>query len=674
MPLESGRGISHMKFAIFEKSSFTRKGKLACAIIALIMAYYLFIEPVYSLEYYFQDQLLRKKNTPEHCFKLSNSKKIAPVALILIDDESLQKKKISWPVPRSVYCEIIEKLEKIDPPPRVIGLDLFFPDRSQSMRDDLAFARVFHKYDNIVLGTQLQLGTGDNKVIYPYFAGGFEYVDKTTGKTAKLPALSKEKVRSNLGFVNSGGEDSSGVHRMSTILLTRGNTTYCSFDALLLARYLGIAPDELKDFASEGFQMIGPLKVPVERGFMWINYFGVSQGEGMDQALFSTYSLDSFLTEKDTKNLSNYFGGKVVVIGASATGSFEKRETPLGATLGVVVRINILSTISSGEFLRPAPAIWRFLMIFLPSLILVLVIPYVSPFIGALLYLIGLAVISSFTSHEFISKGTFYYPASAMLALTLNYSYMSIFNLIRINKARHRLKGLLQQLAPLPEPVMEKIMERQKGKVALGGEKIELTILFSDIRGYTSLSQNLDPREVMDTLNEYYSSMGAIYKNNGGMIFDTMGDGQMVVFGVDDASKENHPYLAVKAAVEMREKLDELNETWKAEKRKPIDIGIGINTGDVSLGFLGAGDRKQFVAIGDTTNVASRIEGLTRTFNASIIVSESTFERSKDLIESEPLPPTKVKGKDEPIKIYKVTAIKSVLDLKDKMRGWYKTE
>jgi adenylate cyclase len=155
--------------------------------------------------------------------------------------------------------------------------------------------------------------------------------------------------------------------------------------------------------------------------------------------------------------------------------------------------------------------------------------------------------------------------------------------------------------------------------------------------------------------------MGLIYRKNGGMLFDYMGDGQMVVFGVEEMTHDAHAVNAVKSAVEMLNELRNLNEAWQKAGRKAVDIGIGINTGYVSLGFIGAksiGHAKRFAAIGDTTNVASRIEGLTKEFKTQIIISGSTYDKTGDTFEVEPLPPTKVKGKDEPIKIYKVLGMK----------------
>jgi adenylate cyclase len=145
------------------------------------------------------------------------------------------------------------------------------------------------------------------------------------------------------------------------------------------------------------------------------------------------------------------------------------------------------------------------------------------------------------------------------------------------------------------------------------------------------------------------------------MNFDIMGDGQMIVFGADEFSRKNHAYMAVKSSIEMLAELEKLNQSWSKENRKKVTIGIGINTGDVSLGFLGsnqAGQRKQFAAIGDTTNVAARIEGLTKTLGTQIIISETTYDVTKDKIITEELPPTQVKGKDLPLKIYKLIGLK----------------
>ncbi|MHC9540706.1 MAG: CHASE2 domain-containing protein [Vulcanimicrobiota bacterium] len=637
-----------MKIKITRKSVFTR-GEILLSIVITVIAVLIvsMLKDTQLMDNIYLNILFSPERTTriinDFCKKTNRS--TFQILFLDIDDKSLEELHIPWPVPRSLYARILDNLCKYRP--RAIGMDIIFPDKSTSESSDIKLAESLKKHNLVILGRTL----GDPRS--PKI---------TNPATILTSGWTPEMMQSRIGYVDSGIIDYDGVIRRVALLASIDNKTYLSFDVLLLCRYLGIPFSEVKDHSLEGYQMIGDIRIPVTNGEMWINFFNRKSYDS--SSVFQSYKLVHFMKDVDaheTRTLEQNIKDNIIIIGFTAEQAYERQKSPLGETSGPEIHINILSTLISWSFSKSLTFSQKFIILLIPCIFLVVILPFLSPLTGFILYIAGNFAIFSFSHWIFDSSGIVPVPVTGWILLFLTYGLITVAYFMKTHKAKNRLKSLLLELAPVPEPVLERIMERFQGKVAMGGEKVELSILFSDIRGYTSLSQNLDPREVMNTLNEFYSAMGNIYKRNGGMLFDYMGDGQMVVFGADSPADDRHAFMAVKSAIEMCQELTNLNEAWKSKNRRSVDIGIGINTGEVSLGFLGSGQsggRKQFAAIGDTTNVASRIEGLTKQYAANILISESTFEKSQEKIEVEPLPPTKVKGKDEPIKIFKVTGFK----------------
>ncbi|MGV8123168.1 MAG: CHASE2 domain-containing protein [Candidatus Xenobiia bacterium LiM19] len=639
-----------MKVKVTRKSVFTRGEILLSIVITVLFVLFLSRQIILNtLDHKHLDSLYKERNN--RTYFLDYFKQFSdnlPILFIPIDDESIEQLNLNWPLPRTIYADLIENIARYKP--RAIGIDLLFTEKSPNETNDKKLAQALKKHDVVILGRTIDKNEND---------GSLTMMDPAS---ILLAGWTPEMKQKRIGYVDSGVTDSDGVIRKVRLLRSHNRSTFYSFDVLLLTRYLSIPLSEVRDCSSEGYQQIGDIMVPVDSDEMWINYYN-----SLDKEIRTMYNKQSLkeiqdgFKSKNDKILKEMISNNIVIIGVTATQAFERQKSPLGETSGPEIHNNILLTLLSRKFLKSPPFLYKYLILLVPCLVLVIILPFLSPLAGFIIYLLGNMTILFISNWIFNTYGIIPYPVTGWILLFLTYALITVAYFIKTHRAKNRLKSLLLELAPVPEPVLERIMERFQGKVAMGGEKVELSILFSDIRGYTSLSQNLDPREVMNTLNEFYSAMGSIYKRNGGMLFDYMGDGQMVVFGADSPADDRHAFMAVKSAIEMCQELTSLNEAWNSKNRRSVDIGIGINTGEVSLGFLGSGQsggRKQFAAIGDTTNVASRIEGLTKQFAANILISESTFEKSQGLIEVEPLPPTKVKGKDEPVKIYKVTGFK----------------
>jgi adenylate cyclase len=203
----------------------------------------------------------------------------------------------------------------------------------------------------------------------------------------------------------------------------------------------------------------------------------------------------------------------------------------------------------------------------------------------------------------------------------------------------------------LPSQVVARVLESGGG--ALAPVQREVTILFSDISDFTTLSESMPPAELLATLDGYFARMSDIVKGQAGMVNKFIGDGMLAVWGAPDVLPD-HAARAVQAALEMRTALGELNATRGREGLVPLKIGIGIHTGEVAAGMLGGPDQHEYTVIGDAVNVASRLEGLTKKVGAELVVSEATWSACGDSFQGERVGAESVKGRGEPVVVYRV--------------------
>jgi adenylate cyclase len=205
----------------------------------------------------------------------------------------------------------------------------------------------------------------------------------------------------------------------------------------------------------------------------------------------------------------------------------------------------------------------------------------------------------------------------------------------------------------LPRQVAERVMEQ--GPAALAPVQREVTVLFSDIRGFTSMSEGLEPRAVLAMLDDYFGRMSQIVKGHDGVVGKFLGDGMLAFWGVPDRM-EDHARRAVRAARDMRTALRELNRHREQDGLPPIKIGIGIHTGNVAAGMLGGELQSEYTIIGDAVNVASRIEGLTKEHGVDLLITETTWAQLGDLPGTQRLAEATVRGRKEPVVLYTIAS------------------
>lgn len=223
-------------------------------------------------------------------------------------------------------------------------------------------------------------------------------------------------------------------------------------------------------------------------------------------------------------------------------------------------------------------------------------------------------------------------------------------NVIDARDRESRIRNIFQKY--VPKDVVDEVL-KHKDDSMLVGENKEVTILISDIRGFTSITERLSPEKVVQMLNEYFAEMIDVVVNSGGIIDKFMGDALMAFFGAP-MSYGNDAERAVTASIEMIERLNELNIRRRAREEEEIRIGIGLSTGSVVVGNIGSEMKMEYTVIGDDVNLTSRIEKLTKDYPNQILVSRSTYEKVKDCIRAKKLKPVQVRGKSAPVQIYQV--------------------
>ncbi|MER3445538.1 MAG: hypothetical protein C4291_01285 [Candidatus Dadabacteria bacterium] len=588
-------------------------------------------------------------------FKLRGNVKPGPgVVIVAIDEKSINQLG-RWPWSRRRLAEFVEKLA--DYRPKITAFDMTFSE-PESDDADRAFGAALEKGRGIILGyffresaTQEpsseslnQLSRSNVKLINflgkpePNFLGEFPFIE------TNIPQIGAHA--QGFGFFNFPNADTDGVFRRAQLIMIYKGEIYPSLDIESLRHFL--EEEILLKVASYGVDglYIGRTRIPTdERGEFLINYYGPS-------GTFSTYSVVDVLSGRIPHDALK---DKLVFVGTTEIGVSDLRSTPFDPTFpGVEIHATVAGNILDGRFLIKndlTEALDIVLILVLP-MVLVLLIMRVGKTLIATGIFLALLFIHLFGNYTLFTRLNLIISALyPTLSLGLAYVFYEGYrNLIAERRSRYLRKAFSSYVSP--ELVAQILQDPDKLK--LGGEKRRITLLFSDIRGFTSLSETMPPDALVSLLNEYLSPMTQIVMNERGTLDKYIGDAIMAIFGAP-LDVPDHPMRACRAALKMIEELKKLYPKWKEKEWPNISIGIGINTGEAIVGNMGANIRFDYTAIGDTVNLASRLEGLNKLYGTQIIISKSTLDEvdsSQFLIRELDL--VQVKGKEKPVSIFEL--------------------
>lgn len=546
------------------------------------------------------------------------------VVIVAIDHASI-KELGRWPWSREVTGRLIENLAYYGA--KVTALDIVFSE-SQNPVADAALARSIAKAGNVVMGyffrdeeqsvnpaARAQLEQSAVKLLK--VDEGVQSIPLTeyANLDLNLPQLGAHAL--DFGFFNAR-PDSDGLYRRSLLMLLYHGDIYPSLAMKALRHYLGNdIMLEVKTWGVDGVQ-IGSLRVPSrEDGTMALNFYGPARS-------FRTVSAVDVI-KKRLK--SNALQGAIAFVGATEIGIYDIRPTPFDATQpGVELHATVAANVLQHRFLKydGVTQMQEILCIVLFPLLLGAVLAIVP---GTAAGLVGLAAISllyATVNYLLFTQGlrdvTIIYP---MLGIGLAYLGSEAWRNLVVEKKGRQLKKAFSSYVS-PDLVRE--IEKNPDKLVLGGEQRELSVLFSDIRGFTTVSESLTPPELVTLLNEYLSPMTRIVLEEQGTLDKFIGDAVMAIFNAP-LDVPAHALHACTAAVKMLEELKRLNQRFTERGMQNLDIGIGINTGPAVVGNMGADIRFDYTAIGDAVNLASRLEGLNKYYGSHILISEDTHKQ-----------------------------------------------
>jgi adenylate cyclase len=363
---------------------------------------------------------------------------------------------------------------------------------------------------------------------------------------------------------------------------------------------------------------------------------------------------------------------RIVLVGTTAPGLMDLRATPVGATYpGVEIHANLIAGMLDGTIKQKPAYVLGADVVFLVITggVMVLLLPLLPPFraavvsLGVLLFLITVNLAFWQFGHTVLPL------ASGLILVLVLFAFNMSWGYFVESRSKRQFTDLFGRYVP-PELVDE--MARDPERYSMEGRRAELTVLFSDIRGFTTLAEDMPPDQLAALMNEYLGAMTEVVRRQRGTLDKYIGDAIMAFWGAPVA-EPRHAAKAVRCALEMQAALPELNRRLVAKGWPALSIGVGINTGVMTVGDMGSPVRMAYTVMGDAVNLASRLEGITRRYDVGIIVGESTREALKGQFVFRELDRARVRGKEEPVAIYEPVAADGEItgDRQEELRLWH---
>jgi len=558
----------------------------------------------------------------------------ATIVILGIDDESFTQTGLHWPWSRDYFAKIIDALSKGKP--KVIVIDVEFYEKFQG---DEEFAAALQRAGNVILANDI------STVNDPGFH--LEQLNQPIAPLAQNAA--------GIGISNFV-RDADGFARSILAYQTHDGKPYFHWAVHAAARYQDAA---LPATATQSTMQLARQPIPLDGQSLLVNFRGPAR----------TYrNIPAYqVVNGDVK--PDFFANKIVLIGATSESLHDTYPTPFRGNSqpmpGVEIGANAIETILTGNFLsRAGTSIALGLALILG--VVGLLLGQVRRAILALMVLVVVAIVYlAVWGYAFGANQMILPVAAPESALLIAFSAPAIQRAATEEAEKRRVRGIFQRFIS-PEMARQVIAQ---GIEASRGKRAELTILFSDIRGFTTLSEKMTPDQVVNVLNEYLEAMTEIIFKHNGTVDKFEGDAIIAFWGAPTPDAR-HAQNAIAAALEMRQELSRLREKWGSVDPKSFEIGIGLNTGDVFVGLIGSAKRVNYTIIGDNANLAARLQDLTKEFKWPLLISAATYEKIKDEFDAEFAESRLVKGKTVPVGIYRVLGKKGAPE-NERVRALY---
>lgn len=613
-----------MVSAIMKKVSSRRGMRWVSWLLALasvssvVMLYYTqnpFLEAFEARTYDLRFKAMRGPITPH-----------PDIAIIAIDDKSIAELG-RFPWTRTEYVRLLKQTSEAGA--KAVLFDAFFPEH-ESARADRAFAEAAKKAGNVVLATSFNF-------------------DSSFRITSRIRSIAEiERAASGIGHINFL-PDGDGVNRRSRLLIEQDGQFVPSLGLMGAMAALGE-----KTFEPDVFDIVlgGQRHIPVSADYsMWINFTGPPK----------IYPHFSFADVAQGRIAPALLKGKILFVGATAMGVYDMRVTPFdGNTPGVEVHATIADNIISERFVRQTG------LEALLDITFIVLLGSVAYFLTTRLRLytalpatVLLASGYVWLSYTFFLQGHWvsmiYPPVAAFAALLVGES----FRFLVLERSARKMRAMFSSY--LSDKLVARL-EKDPEAAKLGGDSKEVTVLFTDIKGFTSYSEGHTPQEVVARLNEYLGEMVQVIESFDGTVDKFIGDGIMAYWGAP-LEQPDHAELAIACIRAMKKKMKELRAKWEKEGVEPFYIRGGLQSGDVVAGNVGCeGKKMEYTVIGDTVNQAARLEGTAKYYEVTFLVGENTYEKTATTSRYRELDRIRVVGKQNPVRIYELSGFTAGMD------------
>ncbi len=644
----------------------------AALLIILLTQDYLFtIAPLKELELNLIDARFQRRGKID----IADSSKVIIVEISQESYDQIPPPYNKWPWPRFIFAKLIENLSRAGV--KAIGIDIDMPGPDQfSPKNDSLLMQAIRKSGKVVVAGKV------DDVKEKMFEERITFVKKITENFDNIFFAAD----SSVGIVRVS-PDYDGVYRryLPYIKSHMANRLVPSFAFALLNKYYSLNPNYTAIREGNCFNFNGNMIPQFDRYSMLVNFYGAS-------GTFPRIKLIDVLDDKNFKTIDEINLGVSIntwddpEIGLLHSGIFKDKIAIIGSTMpedrdllpisfsqgkqkgdnqiyGVEFHANVIQNILNGNYLSAQSKGSELLII----LFLTAISFYISSLLrkikfhfGWLVEVLNVAfiVLAVFIIYEasvflFIYEKLVITLVSFSLSVIIGYFSSTAYHFIRERQQNVLIKGMFSQY--VSKNVVNELLSNPE-KVRLGGEKKNITILFSDIAGFTTFSENKQPEELVSFINEYLNEMTDIILDNEGTLDKYLGDSIMAFWGAPLEIKD-HAYKACVAAIRMQDKLYQLSEKWINRGESLFSVRIGINSGDAIVGNIGGTKRFDYTVMGDNVNLASRLEGANKEYGTSTMISDYTYELVKERIIARELDLIRVKGKTKPTIVYELIGL-----------------
>lgn len=608
------------------------------------------------------------------------SVKDSDIIIVDLDDESFSTLPSRYPFPRSYYAKMIHNL--FDAGARMIIFDVQFLEPSDPEQDE-ALAEATAEYRGRIIHAAKIAYQTSSKV-------------KETIERALVPIGPINRTGVAKGIVNEI-KDPDGFTRQYPIFIPVDTTSWLPLGIKAL-QLISDLPDTTRLYPGTKEVTFGPYHIrrmsSEGEPTMLINFYGPARTfptfsfahvldtedfdllvDDTDYMKWFTMSdaqfqvLETMLPEEAVKPFqdlrnSNPFKDKIVFVGASTAELQDLKRTPfysyttpdgkkeLIETPGVETHANALQTILDQNYIVNVPPIWEYSLILLLAIAVFMLNNSTRLLTGSLLTLALGVVLTVFIFYLFIQYRIWMALIAPIAAIILAYLGTTLYQAILEQKEKAMIRGMFAQY--VPQKVVNSLIQNPD-MLKLGGERRRMTALFTDVAGFTSISEKMTPEELVSLLNEYLSEMSKIILDNEGIIDKYEGDLIMAEWGAP-VFFEEHATWACRAALKMQARLVALQDGWEARGIPRLASRVGVNTGPMIVGNMGCLEVFDYTVMGDAVNLASRLEGANKSYGTRIMIGPETYKDVKDAFVTRMLDDIRVKGKLEPVRVYELMA------------------